>query len=99
MPLETDATMEHPQVEFVTRMRGREVKCWMDGGRIDGDPELLERIRRVSPCLENLEVVEVVQLVRDAVGSAVALRFADTSTRDVSSAAPPLGSTPGGAAD
>ena len=36
------------QVEFVTTMRDREVRCRWNGGKLDGDAELLERLGHLA---------------------------------------------------
>ena len=98
--LETEDMVENPRVECVTRIRGREVTCWLENGRVAGDPELLDRLRRVAVRVDPLDEVALTQMVRDAVGSDVSLRFAEAphSPSD-SSIMPPAGSTRGGMID
>ena len=61
-------------VEFVARIRGREVSCRVRDGRLTGDAELLGRIRRLDPVGMARDAVTVARLVRQAVGSEVTIR-------------------------
>lgn len=61
-------------VEFVARIRGREVTCRLRNGKLDGDAELVRRIRRLDPVGMYRDAVSVARLVRDAVGSEVTIR-------------------------
>jgi hypothetical protein len=64
-------------VEFVTCIRGREVSCRLQVGELHGDPELLQRLRRLDPMGRCRDAVSLALLVRDAVGSAVELRLVE----------------------
>ena len=66
------------RLEFVTTMRGHEVSCWLEGGCLHGDEELLKRLSRYRDPGRALEAVGLAHLVGDAVGSDVAIRFTDT---------------------
>ncbi|HLU40981.1 MAG TPA: hypothetical protein VKZ55_01155 [Microthrixaceae bacterium] len=61
-------------VEFVVRIRGREATCRFRDGRLEGDPELVRRIRRLDPVGMARDAVSVARLVRAAVGSEVTIR-------------------------
>jgi hypothetical protein len=61
-------------MEFVTRIRGREVSCWLSGDALHGDEELLKRMRRLDPMGRCRDSASIARLVRDAVGSEVTLR-------------------------
>ncbi len=65
-------------VEFVVNIRGREARCRFRNGRLDGDAELLRRIRRLDPVGVARDAVSVARLVRDAVGSDVTIRALTT---------------------
>jgi hypothetical protein len=68
-----DMSLDIP-VEFVARIRGREVACRLRGGRLYGDAELVARVRRLDPVGTCRDAVSVAGLVRDAVGSEVTIR-------------------------
>jgi hypothetical protein len=64
-----------PHVEFLTTLRGRSVRCWLEGGQLRGDPELLRRLELFAPAGTELDPVRVAHLVEDAVGSDVVIRL------------------------
>jgi hypothetical protein len=66
------------RLEFVTTMRGHEVSCWLEGGCLHGDQDLLQRLSLYRDPVRALEGVGLAHLVGDAVGSDVVIRFADT---------------------
>lgn len=72
----TDGGSPDVPLEFVARIRGREVTCRWRDGRLDGDAELLRRIRRLDPIGVCKDAASVARLVRDAVGSDVVIRAA-----------------------
>lgn len=61
-------------VEFVAEIRGRQVSCRLHDGHLEGDPELVRRVRRLDPVGVYRDAVSVARLVRDAVGSEVTIR-------------------------
>lgn len=52
VPAPDGSTLERPaaheRVEFSTWIRGREVRCWWQGGELAGDPELMARLGRAD---------------------------------------------------
>lgn len=68
------------RMEFVTTMRGREVRCWLEDGRVCGDAELLRRLTRRGVPDAGLDVVTLARLMGQAVGSEVSLRFRGSPT-------------------
>ena len=66
-----------PRYEVVTTMRGREVRCWLEDGRLRGDEELLRRLSLFHDLVLPLEPVDLAHLVADAVGSDVVIRVDD----------------------
>ena len=62
-------------VEFVTVLRGREVRCRLVDGKLEGDEELLQRVRRVDPLGRARDPVAVLKVLHDAVGSPVSIRW------------------------
>ena len=71
--MRTEGRVDEP-VEFIVRIRGREVSCRWRNGRLEGDAELLKRIRRLDPVGGYRDAASVARLVRDAVGSEVIIR-------------------------
>ncbi len=62
-------------VEFVTVLRGHEVRCRLVDGQLEGDEELLQRVRRVDPLGRAREPFTLLKVLHDAVGSAVSIRW------------------------
>ena len=67
----------HSNVELTTTIRGRTVTCRLDHGRLDGDPELLARLRRLGLPDGDLDAIHLIRRVHDAVGSQVSIRVVD----------------------
>jgi hypothetical protein len=63
--------------EFTTTLRGRTVSCRLVGGELQGDVELLDRLRRTFPDEAALTPIALVHRLRDAVGSDVVIRVVD----------------------
>ena len=72
--IEHDAITDIGGLEFAARIRGREMACWLDKGRLVGDRELVSRVRRLVGD-RSIGPLELAQVVRDAVGSEVVIRF------------------------
>ena len=72
--IEHDTVSDIRGLEFAARIRGREMTCWLDEGRLVGDRELVGRVRRLAGD-RPIGPLELAQLVRDAVGSEVVIRF------------------------
>ena len=66
---------EDDVVEFVTVLRGREVRCRLVAGQLEGDEELLRRVRRVDPLGRAREPLTLLKALPDAVGSTVSIRW------------------------
>ncbi len=62
-------------LEFATQIRGREVTCWLDDGRLLGDDELVGRLERLAENVDRFDPLTLAHSVRDAVGSDVHIRF------------------------
>jgi hypothetical protein len=70
--------VDEPTVEYTTRLRGRDVSCWVQEGRIVGDHELVSRMARVARGDEVGDPVALARLVCDATGSEVTIRYRDS---------------------
>jgi len=69
------------RMEFIATIRGSEVSCWLESGRLRGDPALLRRLALAGVPTTSLDVVTLARLVGDAVGSHVTLRFREPPLR------------------
>ena len=70
-----DAGAHESRLEFSTTIRGDVVTCWVEDGHLWGDAALMDRLSRFVITCEPLGPIDVVHLLRDAVGSKVAVRF------------------------
>lgn len=64
-------------VEITTTIRGREVRCRLVGGVLDGDAELLARLQRHGNLDDLQDPIRLIRRVHDAVGSPVSVRVVD----------------------
>ena len=73
------STLEDPQLEFVTTVRGRVVSCWLEERTLRGDDELLRRLRRFATRPPEGDL-ELSHLLTSAVGSEVTIRCRPTGS-------------------
>lgn len=78
MPATTEHIEDEAVVEYATKIRGHDVSCTLRHGELTGDRELITRISRAALDRDIDDPVTLAQVVRDAVGSDVTIRFADS---------------------
>lgn len=74
----TEPIEDESVVEYATKIRGYDVSCILRHGQLTGDSELIARISRAALDRDIDDPVALAQVVRDAVGSDVTIRFADS---------------------
>ena len=70
----SEISAEIGRLRVAAQVRGHEMACWLDDGRLQGDSELVTRVRRMVGD-RPIGPFELAQLVRDAVGSEVSIGF------------------------